>query len=491
MSIPVYKTEIEDGLLDRIKSTASIAFLSQLKLIEPSTAQKVVANTMMKDMAIAAHIPNLVKLDEHSWDLYYLNSILASVGWNENDDVFDPGESWTARHSPVYKQVNYMHNEKDIIGNIIASIVVDHEGNVIPDDTEQTPSAYDIVVASVLYRKWEDPTLQARMDDIISAIGRGELFVSMECLFRNFDYALITPSGEHKVIARTAETAFLTKHLRIYKGTGVWNGNKIGRLLRNFTFSGKGIVDNPANKRSFILTDNVNPFIAKSTSLVNELDNKVNKNMADQNEIVQSLKDELAKANARTEKLETQLNKMVEDARKAEQDKVEKEIASLKVDIDDLNKKIAAQNTDISAKEDSIKELQKQLKEANDNVAEATKKLEAAKVAEVKASRIGKLVAAGLETAAAEKVADKWASADDAQFEDIVALHKKGDEKSDAGNKADNNKNDKGQEVGDMDKAEADKDDVAGAIDGSETPEELIKSAAGFLGSLLNQKDEE
>lgn len=490
MSIPVYKTEIDDGLLESIKSQASIAFLSPIKIVEPTESQKASATVTLKDSAIAAHIPNLVQLSEHSWDLHYLNSILASIGWNENDDVFDAGESWNARHTPVYKQVNWMHNETDIIGNIIASIVVDHEGNIIPDNAEQTPSLYDIIVASVLYKRWDNPALQERMDNIIESISKGELFVSMECLFRNFDYALITPSGEHKVIARNAETAFLTKHLRIYKGTGTWNGNKIGRLLRNFTFSGKGIVTNPANKRSFILTDNVNPFVAKSTTILTEPVNKVNNNMADNDTIVQSLKDELAKANARTEKLETQLNKMVEDARKNEQEKVEKEIASLKVDVDDLNKKIVAQTADITAKEDSIKELQKQLKEANDNVAEANKKLEAAKVAEVKASRIAKLVAAGVDTAAAEKVADKWASASDEQFEDIVALHKKGDGKSSATDANDKNKN-KGQEtVGDMDSAEAE-EDVDGAIDGSETSDDLIASTASYLGSLLNKKDEE
>lgn len=487
MTIPVYKSEIDAGLLDSIKSQASVAFLSELKLAEPTEAQKEVSHKAISS------IPQLVNLTKDHWDLHYLNSILASVGWNENDDVFDAGEIWLARNSPVYKQVNFMHNEKDIIGNIIASIAVDRDGNIIPDNTELTPEIYDIVVASVLYKKWDDPQLQERMDSIIEGTTKGEWFVSMECLFRNFDYAIITPSGEHKVIARNASTAWLTKHLRIYGGAGGYQGNKIGRLLRNFTFSGKGIVNNPANKRSFILTDNVNPFSAKSSTLSNEVINE-EPTMADNNEsLLQNLRDELAKATARSEKLETKLAEMVEEARANEQKKLEKEIASLKVDVEDLNKKIVTQAADIDAKDKTVADLQKQLKESADNLVEANKKLEASKLAEIKSSRISKLVAAGLDSAEAEKMADKWASASDEQFDDVVALCKK-DEAEAAKDKDDKAKDKKKEDekVGDMDSAEADAD-VAGAINNEDTDDELIQSIANIFGGLLhgNTKDEE
>ena len=108
-------------------------------------------------------------------------------------------------------------------------------------------------MASVLYLKWDNPDFQKRIDDLIAGIARGQWFVSMECLLRNFDYALISPTGERKTIARSNESAWLTKHLRIYGGTGEYYGYKIGRLLRSFTFSGQGIVNNPANPKSIIL----------------------------------------------------------------------------------------------------------------------------------------------------------------------------------------------------------------------------------------------
>ena len=78
----------------------------------------------------------------------------------------------------------------------------------------------------------------------------------MECIFNVFDYAVESPNGEYHVVARGENTAFLTQHLRAYGGGGVYQDHKVGRLLRNITFSGKGFVANPANPDSFILNDN-------------------------------------------------------------------------------------------------------------------------------------------------------------------------------------------------------------------------------------------
>ena len=46
------------------------------------------------------------------------------------------------------------------------------------------------------------------------------MFVSMECIFRGFDYAVQAPDGNKHIVARNEETAFLTRHLRSYGGTG-------------------------------------------------------------------------------------------------------------------------------------------------------------------------------------------------------------------------------------------------------------------------------
>ena len=146
------------------------------------------------------------------------------------------------------------------------------------------------------------------MDQLIAEILEGKWAVSMECLFKNFDYAVVTPTGENKVIARSNESAFLTKHLRFYGGSGEYGGNKIGRLLRSFVFSGKGMVTNPANPRSLILTDDVNPFKTNSQS-ISSIKSKETI-MADNVEV--TLRDDLAKANARAEQLASKLSEQVE-----------------------------------------------------------------------------------------------------------------------------------------------------------------------------------
>jgi hypothetical protein len=235
MNIPIFEREKADGLESRILATASLRLTAR-------------ANSASKPPGFN---PASVKAGLTDFDLYHLSSVLASVGWNKNDDVFDASEIWQAKDSPVHKLVNYNHDESQVIGHIISSNIL-ADGKPVPADGP-VPDSFDVVVGSVLYRKWEKPDLQKRMDDLISGIARGEWFVSMECLLRNFDYAVIQPDGTSRIIARSAETAFLTKHLRIFGGTGEYQGNRIGRLLRNFTFSGKGMVQNPANERSIIL----------------------------------------------------------------------------------------------------------------------------------------------------------------------------------------------------------------------------------------------
>ena len=52
----------------------------------------------------------------------------------------------------------------------------------------------------------------------------------------------ITQAALTRIVARNDESAFLTKHLRAYGGTGEYEGYKIGRSLRDISFSGKGLV---------------------------------------------------------------------------------------------------------------------------------------------------------------------------------------------------------------------------------------------------------
>lgn len=196
--------------------------------------------------------------DRATWDLHPFFSILVSSGWNKNTDVFDNKELWRARHSPKNKPVNLMHSQSDIVGHIIDNIVVGEDLKPIPDHTDEKdlPYTLHVITASVLYKIWELPKKQAEINKLIASIDSGKNFVSMECLFKSFDYALVNKStGDQRLLERNDKTSSITKHLRQYGGNGTYQNYAIGRLLRDLTFSAQGIVDNPANPESIISPD--------------------------------------------------------------------------------------------------------------------------------------------------------------------------------------------------------------------------------------------
>jgi hypothetical protein len=204
--------------------------------------------------------PDRATASETDPDLYPIRSVLVTTGWNLNDDVFDPAETWAARKTPEDKQVNDGHDCKKIRGHIVsnsaaACLTDGGVGEPISEEAaaDELPPQYHLVTDSVVYRHWSDADLQKEVDDLLEEVDKGELAVSMECLFSGFDYALRGPDGAEKVVARGSRTAFLTKHLRAYGGTGRYGEYRVGRLLRNFIFSGVGLVKTPANPHSVIL----------------------------------------------------------------------------------------------------------------------------------------------------------------------------------------------------------------------------------------------
>jgi hypothetical protein len=246
----IYKQEILDGLEQALSSSNTIAYCSLAEKYTPNAQQK--TDTIDKLNSTQA----LEAGNKDQIDLFYLKSILVSTGWNKNDDVFDPQELWNARNTPEDKPFNFMHNEKDIIGHITGNAVVDFEGNPIDENNIQVPSQFNILTTSVIYTSWTDAEQKERMDKIVAEIEEGKWFVSMECLFPAFDYAVIDSNGKASVIPRNESSAFLTKHLKAYGGTGTYQNYQVGRLLRNLSFSGKGLVSKPANPRSIILEGN-------------------------------------------------------------------------------------------------------------------------------------------------------------------------------------------------------------------------------------------
>ena len=249
----IYNQEIKDGIADLVQASASIAYCTQAVHADHPTS---LSSTIEDKIKASSANPEQI-------DLYYITSVLVSTGWNKNDDVFRSEATWAARDTPEDKQFNFMHNENDIIGHITGSYVVDRNGDKIESDTQ--PDDFDIITEAVLYNSWTDPENRNRMSQIIAEIEEGKWFVSMECLFAGFDYALLDGKGNAKLLERNEGSAFLTKHLRAYGGDGEYEGYKIGRSLREISFSGKGLVAKPANPRSVIL-DASKAFCVSSNS---------------------------------------------------------------------------------------------------------------------------------------------------------------------------------------------------------------------------------
>ena len=426
----IYEQEKRDGIEELILSKASVKFDTEVKPITFfSQASK-----------------------NKSLDISELESVLASVGWNENDDVFDPIETWKARSTPINKKFNYMHNEKDIIGHMTKAYVVDSEGNIIPDDTpeEDLPELFDIVVNSVLYTYWEDKELQARANTLKEEIPQGKWFVSMEVLFPDFDYA-ISKGSEQKIIERNSDTSFLTKYLRVYNGKGEYEGWKIGRKLKDMFFSGKGLVDNPANKRSLITSFS---GAKASVSIFNEV--KMSVEQKDYDKAV-------AELGATKKELET-VTKQI--------DILSGQVDSLKGDLDSSK----AINKDL---QDKIKELENLNSEKELKVVEVNKALAEVLENAQKTKRVSRLVSEGLELERAEELVVKFAKASDEMFEEVVALNKVA-LKSKASKVED--------ETNNLENTKAEEGLVQDASDKDETAE-LLEKASAFISETLKKKE--
>lgn len=248
--IAVYKAEREAGLTSLIRSTAAIAYIVEATPLEVEVGLR----DQLHNAFAAQHG------EDNCADLYYMRDVLASTGWNKNKDIFDRTECWLARHTPEDKPFNFEHRPLEIIGHITTSHVVDENFYEVSDDItiDELPAKFHIINGSVLYVHSSDAERKTLMEQTVAEIKKGEWFVSMECLFRGFDYGVIGPDGSQRVIARDESTAFLTKHLAQYGGSGTYKcdttGNEftLGRVLKNITFSGKGLVRKPANPESII-----------------------------------------------------------------------------------------------------------------------------------------------------------------------------------------------------------------------------------------------
>jgi hypothetical protein len=416
-----------------------------------------------------------------------------SSGWNKNDDVFDVGQVWAARKTPEDKQFNFMHDEADIIGHITANIVIDGGGNEISDELsfDELPSQFDIVTSAVLYNSWSNPELQLRMNTLVAEIEEGKWFVSMECLFNDFDYAVITPEGQEKVISRDEASAFLSKHLRAYGGTGEYEGYKVGRMLKNISFSGKGLVDNPANPKSVILESN--PFSKSEAKSITEFNIEEYDDMADERLVqeVEDLKAKLAEALTAQSDLQAELSNASTEALTVELEEVKAEVATKIETITTLEEQIVALTEEKGTFEATLAEKEEKLNEALATIEE--------KAAEAKLlARKSALIEAGATEEEVEELLASFADTTDEMFEQVVVLAKKGfvpfkkkdEEEEDEDKKDASASEESDEEVDDAEASEevleeAEEQAEAALVDAGET--DAVKSARAVASEWLTE----
>lgn len=368
-------------------------------------------------------------------DLFPLYTILASVGWNKNDDVFEPEELVLAKDTPIDKPFNIEHIPAKIIGHITGSWLVDDEMEEL--DTAQPidsfPAKFHDLTSAVIYRhlKSLEPELEEAAAKLIEEIKSGDWCVSMECIFTNFDYAM-QANGVVEIVHRKDDTAFLTKHLRVYGGTGVYNNKKVGRVLRNITFSGKGLVKKPANPESVVFTD---------TSVFN----KVLANILQENKInmTQEYEAKLAELATELEKVKASLAEKEAALAQIESAKYEDQLTSLKASLEikeselvkstEINSGLANVNQELSQKLTELEtvraDFETKLAAKDQELVRANEELSAMKAEAIKISRINSLTEAKVELDDAKALVEKFAGLSDEQFSEVVNVLAKKNEK--------------------------------------------------------------
>ena len=405
----IYQSEIDDGLRDQVLTNNTLAW-------------DIVAESFTPEINIkSSALEKIIAENKDQIDLYYLRSILVTAGWNKNDDVFHPQELWDARDTPEDKPFNFMHDERDIIGHITGNTVVDVEGNEIASD-ESLPDTFNILTTAVVYTEWSDPSQRERMRKIVAEIEEGKWFVSMECLFPDFDYALAREDGQTEVVTRDEASAFLTKHLRAYGGTGEYDNYRVGRLLRNLSFSGKGLVSKPANPNSVIL-DRTGSYGGENISFTKDKTLTISSikeiKMSDSYEKqIDDLRAELAEAKAANDALQ-------EKVAAEQQAEFDAKIATFEATLAEKDEQISGFETQISEAEVKIAEQAEAIKNGEKDMEEKMKELREMKKKEAMMKRKAQLAEAGFDADEATATVEQFDTMDDDTFDQVVALMKK------------------------------------------------------------------
>jgi hypothetical protein len=424
----IFAQEKADDLEDLILATPLVTIASQ-----------VVPSQQEESKIFSKNFRSLASYDDE--DLYYVQSILVTSSWNKNDDIFSKEEIWAAKNTPEDKPTNLEHDENIIIGHIISNWSITDDGILIDENTpvENLPEKFHIVTGSVIYKAYTNPELKERTQKLIAEIENGSKYVSMECMFKGFDYGLIDEAtGDYKILSRSDNTAFLTKHLRAYGGSGKYENHKIGRVLRNITFSGKGYVDRPANPDSIIFnkdnfvslsklknTEKTFSGVSENSTNSTEVTNmSLDKEVAELKEKIEAMTD-CASATKEAYAQVVELKETIVALENTIQTK-DAEIAESKAAYDNLvNSTEAAKKMseeEMMKKEEEMKKAKSELDSALEAVAAYKNKEAEMMKKEKKMKRMASLLEKGLSQDVATSAVEQFDALEDSAFDAMVEL---------------------------------------------------------------------
>ncbi len=224
---------------------------NKIRVYAPIEVEEHVEKAAMEKAAVLA-FP-----DEKQSDLQYMRSCLVSAGTNKNGAHFLPSEMMKAHNTVVHKAIDIEHDEEKVIGHIYECAYMYKDGTqfdplVVMADYEEVARDLDevdmdIAVAGVIHKM--------RFPEYAEEISAGEWKVSMECFFKDFDIKIgdiIITRDEAKALGYDPNELIggFVKVMAGHKEMGV---RQVSRVLRHITFSGMGIVKNPANPHSIIM----------------------------------------------------------------------------------------------------------------------------------------------------------------------------------------------------------------------------------------------
>jgi len=195
--------------------------------------------------------------NEKQNDLQYIRSLLVSAGTNKNGAHFLPSEMMRAHNTIVHKAIDIEHDEEKVIGHMYDCAFTYKDGELFDptkilaeyQETSQDPDSLDIdiLVAGVIHK--------LRFPEVSEEISQGLWKVSMECYFRDFDIKV----GSQIITRQEAQTLgydpndLIGGFVKVVAGKKALGKHLVARVLRGITFSGMGVVKNPANPHSIIL----------------------------------------------------------------------------------------------------------------------------------------------------------------------------------------------------------------------------------------------